>query len=92
MVSVKLDQHKVCKTLGKVFGKSYTPRSYVIQTPSGVMRRNRRHLRRVTSPNRVEMADEPKLDLELESQAEDLSAGSTDAEPDKPQQINCETF
>ena len=51
------------------------------------MSRKRRHLRRVTSPNRVEMPDEPELDLELESQAEDLSAGSPDAEPDKPQQI-----
>ena len=42
-----------CKTPGKVIARSYTPRSYVIQTPCSVMRRNRRHLRRVTSPNRV---------------------------------------
>ena len=57
------------------------------------MRRNRRHLRRVTSPNRVEIPDEPELDLEPELQAEDPSAGSLDAEPEEPQQIvkPCET-
>ena len=87
VVSVKLDQQKGWKMPGKVIAKSYTPRSYVIQTPSSVMRRNRRHLRRVTSPNRVEIPDEPELDLELESQAEDLNAESPDAEPDTPQQI-----
>ena len=87
IVSVTLDQQKGWKTPGKVIARSYTPRSYVIQTPSSVMCRNRRHLPRVTSPNRVEMPDEPELDLELESQAKDLSAGSPDAEPDIPQQI-----
>ena len=51
------------------------------------MRRNRRHLRRVTSPNRIELPDEPELDLELESKAKGPSAGSPDAEPGKPQQI-----
>lgn len=87
VVSVKLGQQKGWKTPGKVIARSYTPRSYVIQTPSSVMRRNRRHLRRVTSPNRVEIPDEPELDLELESQAEDPTAGSPDAEPGEPQQI-----
>jgi len=85
VVSVKLDQQKGWKTPGKVIARSYTPRSYVIQTPSGVMRRNRRHLRRVTSPNKVEIPDEPELEPEL--QAEDPSAGSPDAEPEEPQQI-----
>ena len=65
VVSVKLDQQKGWKTSGKVIARSYTPRSYVIQTSSIAMSRNRRHLRRVTSPNRVEMPDEPELDLEL---------------------------
>ena len=51
------------------------------------MRRNRRHLHRVTSPNRVEIPDEPELDLELESQADDPNAESPDAEPHTPQQI-----
>ena len=87
VVSVKLDQQKGWKTPGKVIARSYTPRSYVIQTPSSVIRRNCRHLRRVTSPNRVEIPDEPELDLELESQAEDLSAESPDAEPNTPEQI-----
>ena len=93
VVSVKLDQQKGWKTPGKVIARSYTPRSYVIQTPSSVMRRNRRHLRRVTSPNRVEIPDEPELDLEPELQAEDPSAGSPDAELEEPQQIvkPCET-
>ena len=63
--------------------------SYVICHPdsSSVMRRNRRHLRIVTSLNRVEIPDEPELDLELESQTEDLNAESPDAEPDTSQQI-----
>ena len=87
LVSVKLDQQKGWKTPGKVIAKSSTPRSYVIQTPSSMVRRNRRHLRRMTSPNRVEIPDEPELDLELELQAEDPSAGSPDAEPEEPPQI-----
>ena len=81
VVSVKLDQQKGWKTPWKVIARSYTPWSYVIQTPSSVMRRNRRHLRRVTSPNRVEIPDEPELDLEPDLQAEDPSAGSPHAEP-----------
>ena len=84
VLSVKLDQQKGWKTPGKIIARSYTPRSYVIQTPSSVMRRNRRNLRRVTSLNSVEIPDEPELDLELESQAEDLNAESPDAEPDTP--------
>ena len=87
VVSVKLDHQRGWKTPGKVIARSYTPGSYVIQTPSSVMRRNRSHLRRVTSPNSVEIPDEPELDLELESQAEDLHAESSDAEPDTPLKI-----
>ena len=41
----------------------------------------------MTSLNRVEIPDEPELDLELESQTEDLNAESPDAEPDTSQQI-----
>ena len=43
-VHVKLDRQKVWKTPGKVTASSPVPRSYIIQTPNRVVRRNRRHL------------------------------------------------
>ena len=68
-VHVKLDLPKGWKTPGKVIGRSLTPRSYVIQTPFRVVRRNRRHLRTVSSPDGLEMSDEHDVDLEPTSQA-----------------------
>ena len=68
-VHVKLDLPKGWKTPGKVIGRSPTPRSYVIQTPFRVVRRNRRHLRTVSSSNGLEMSDEHDVDLEPTSQA-----------------------
>lgn len=84
VVSVKLDQQKGWKTPGKVIAISYTPRSYVIKTPLSVMHRNCRHLHKVTSPNGVGIPEEPELDLELESRAEDPSAGYPDAKLEEP--------
>ena len=43
-VHVKLGQQKLWKTPGKVIARSPVPRSYIIQTPNRVVRRNRRHL------------------------------------------------
>ena len=67
-VHVKLDQQKVWKTPGKVIARSPVPRSYIIQTPNSVVRRNRRHLRTVNSPRRVH--DGQELDVNMESRAE----------------------
>ena len=61
-VHVKLDQQKGWKTPGKVIKRSLTPRSYVVQTPFSVVRRNRRHLRPATTPDRLEIPDEQDLD------------------------------
>lgn len=61
-VHVKLDQQKGWKTPGKVIARRPTPRSYAIQTPFRVVRRNRRHLRTAASPNGLEMSDEHDLD------------------------------
>ena len=66
-VRVKLDQQKGWKTPGKVIARSLTPRSYVVQTPFSVVRRNRRHLRPATSPRRLEIPDEQDLDQDPET-------------------------
>ncbi|XP_015780903.1 PREDICTED: uncharacterized protein K02A2.6-like [Acropora digitifera] len=67
-VHVKLDQQKVWKTPGKVIARSPVPRSYIIQTPNRVVRRNRIHLRTVNSPRRV--LDGQELDVNIEPRAE----------------------
>jgi len=58
---VKLDQQKGWKTPGKVIARSTAPRSNVIQTPFGVVHRNRRHLHTMTSPGRFKMPDEQRF-------------------------------
>ena len=73
-VHVKLDQQKVWKTPGKVIARSPVPRSYIIQTPNSVVRRNRRHLRTVNSPRRVH--DRQELDVNMEPRAEGPVVGS----------------
>ena len=82
-VRVKLDQQKRWKMPGKVIVRSTAPRSYIIQTPFSMVRRNHRHLRTVTSPGRFEMPDEQDLDLEPESQAEGSGSGSPHAKPEE---------
>ena len=85
-VRVKLDQQKGWESPGKVIARSTAPRSYIIQTPLSVARRNCRYLRTVTSPGRFEKPDEQDLDLEPESQAEGSGLGSPHAEPEEPPQ------
>ena len=67
-VHLKLDQQKGWKTPGVVIAKCSTPKSYVIETPQSIVRRNRRHLRPATSPIEVEKFAklEPDLDPEQE--------------------------
>ena len=84
-VHVKLDQQKVWETPGKVIARSPVPRSYNIQTPKGVVRRNRRHLRTVNSSRRVH--DEQELDVDMEPRAEGPVAGSPHPESEEPPQI-----
>ena len=69
-VRLKLDQQKGWKTAGKVIARSLTPRSYVVQTPLSVVRRNRRHPRPATSPGRLEIPDKHDLDQDSETPAE----------------------
>ena len=63
---MKLDQQKGWKTPGVVIAKSSTPRSYVIETPQSIVRRNRRHLRPTTSPIEIEKFAELEPDIEPE--------------------------
>ena len=84
-VHVKLDQQKVWKTPGKVIARSPVLRSYIIQTPNRVVRRNRRHLRTVNSPRRVHDAQE--LDVNKEPRAEGPVTGSQNPEPEELPQI-----
>ena len=71
---------------GKVIARSPTTPSYVIQKPSRVVRKNRRHLRLAISLNRVEMPDEQDLNLEPISQTKDPSS-VTNTNSGKPLQI-----
>ena len=80
-VHVKLDQQKVWKTPGKVIARSPVPRSYMIQTPNSVVRRNRRHLRTVNSPRSVH--DGRELDVNMEPRVEGPVAGSQHPEPEE---------
>ena len=41
------------RKLGTVKEKAYTPRSYIVQTPAGQPRRNRRHLRFIPEDEKV---------------------------------------
>ena len=56
-VQVKLDQQRLWKTPGKVIARRPVPRSYIIQTPNSVVRRNRRQMRTVNSPAEECMMD-----------------------------------
>ena len=84
-VHVKLDQQKVWKTPGKVIARSPVLRSYIIQTPNRVVRRNRRHLRTVNSPRRVHDAQE--LDINKEPRTEGPVTGSQNPELEELPQI-----
>ena len=84
-VQVKLDQQRLWKTPGKVIARRPVPRSYIIQTPNSVVRRNRRQLRTVNSPRRVH--DGQELDVNMESRAEGPVAGSQHPEPEELPQI-----
>ena len=82
-VRVKLDQQKGWKTLGRVVAKSSTPRPYVIQTLSRVVRRNRRRLRLVPDKVRFAKPVEQEFDLEPELQTAagtDLKSSRAEAE------------
>ena len=56
-VHMRLDQKKGWKTPGVVIAKSSTPRSYVIETPQSIVRRNRRNLR----PTLLQLRSSPTL-------------------------------
>ena len=84
-VRVKLGQQNVWTTPGKVIARIPVPRSYNIQTPKGVVRRNCRHLLTVNSPRRV--LDEQELDVDMEPRAEGPIAASPHPESDEPPQI-----
>ena len=84
-VHVKLDQQKVWKTPGKIIARSPVPRSYIIQTPNRVVRRNRRHLRTVNSPRRVH--DGQELNVNIEPRAKRPVTGSQNPEPAELPQI-----
>ena len=73
-VHMKLDQQKGWKTPGVVIAKSSTPRSYVIETPQSIVRRNRRHLRPTTSPIEIEKFAELEPDIEPERDPSPKSA------------------
>ena len=53
------------KTTGKVVSKAHTPRSYVVETPSGEVRRNRRHLVKL-SESQIPQRPNPVVELEFE--------------------------
>jgi len=74
---MKLDQQKEWKTPGVVIAKRSTPRSYVIETPQSIVRRNRTHLSPTTNPIEVEKVAELEPDMELE---QDLSLKSATAD------------
>ena len=50
-VAVKLDNQKGWTTTATVLQRLDAPRSYLVRTSDGVLRRNRRHLRLVTPPS-----------------------------------------
>ncbi|XP_070548760.1 uncharacterized protein [Ptychodera flava] len=53
-VQVKLDGEKGWKTPARVLQADTAPRSYIVQTPSGTLRRNRRYLLFVSRPDKTE--------------------------------------
>lgn len=76
LVRVKLDEQKGWKTPGKIIARSTAPRSYFVQTPQRVVRRNRRHLCPTSSPVDCEPPEAPE---ELVHNAEPM--------PDKAQEL-----
>ena len=71
-VRMKLDQQKGWKTPGVVIAKSSTPRSYVIETPQSIVRRNRRHLRPTTNPIEIEKFAELEPDISATADVQEL--------------------
>ena len=82
-VLVKLDEQKGWKLPAEVIGKC-APRSYMIQTPTGQVRRNRRHLRLCPGNSNFSLQPHPSMSTSnpiSESQASDsppaASGGAT---------------
>ena len=71
-VHMKLDQQKGWKTPGVVIAKSSTSRSYVIETPQSIVRRNRRHLRPTTNPIEIEKFAELEPDISATADVQEL--------------------
>ena len=86
-VRVKLDKQKGWKTPGRVVAKSSTPRSHAIQTPSRVVRRNRRRLRLVPDSDTFAKPVKQELDLEPELQTAGTDLKSPRAEIESLPQV-----
>lgn len=63
-VRIKLDSDKTWEKSGVVMQKSSTPRSFIVATPGGTFRRNRRHIQLTPTAIRPEMSHIPD-DVEI---------------------------
>ena len=59
------------RKLGTVKEKAYTPRSYIVQTPAGQLRRNRRHLRFIPEDEKVGTVKGERVNTPSETPVQD---------------------
>ena len=59
------------RILGTVKEKAYTPRSYIVQTPAGQPRRNRRHLRFIPEDEKVGTVKGERVNTPSETPVQD---------------------
>ena len=77
-VLVKLDEEKGWQLPARVIGKC-APRSYIVETPKGQLRRNRRNLRSTTEDHYNATAYRPTQPIVIPDQPEEVTAQSPES-------------